>query len=530
MNSELKVFLAWWLLLLACASPATAAAKPEPGSELFTNGPVLRFKIEIDKAGMDSLRKDPRKFVRAKITEGANVFTDVAAHIKGAAGSTRGVDDKPALTLSFGKFTPDQKFHGLRKIHLNNSVQDASYSTEYLCGLLFHEAGVPAARVTHARVWLNGRDLGFYVVKEGFTKEFLSRYFADTKGTIYDGGFLRDVTEPLEIDYGDEKGDRADLKALAAAAQEPDPVKRWARLDAVLDLDRFISFMAMEILTYDWDGYPLNRNNYRIYHDPKSGKLVFIPHGMDQMFWQADAPLRPNFGGLVANAVVQTPEGRRLYRERLGVLFTNVFKLEVLTNRLQQLAARNRPALAEISAGAAREFDAQTAIVRDRVTQRWQGVLKQLSLPEPKPLAFQQGVAKPGPWRVMNELGGAKLEEAKDADGKPTLTITALGPTTGSWRSRVLLEGGRYRFEGLARTKGVSATSDPQKGEGVGLRISGIQSPRGNKLAGDAPWTKLAFEFDVAAPGDEVDLVCELRAVKGQVWFDAASLQLVKVK
>ena len=108
--------------------------------------------------------------------------------------------------------------------------------------------------------------------------------------------------------------------------------------------------------------------------------------------------------------------------------------------------------------------------------------------------------------------------------------LTALGQTTGSWRSRVMLEGGRYRFEGLARTKGVSATSDPQKGEGVGLRISGIQSPRGNKLAGDAPWTKLAFEFDVAAPGDEVDLVCELRAVKGQVWFDAASLQLVKVK
>ena len=148
-----------------------------------------------------------------------------------------------------------------------------------------------------------------------------------------------------------------------------------------------------------------------------------------------------------------------------------------------------------------------------------------------KPLVIEQvSVAKPGPWRVMNELGGAKLEEAKDADGKPTLTITALGPTTGSWRSRVLLEGGRYRFEGLARTKGVSATSDPQKGEGVGLRISGIQSPRGNKLAGDAPWTKLAFEFDVAAPGDEVDLVCELRAVKGQVWFDTESLQLVKVK
>ena len=148
MNSELKILLALWLTWLACASPATAAAKPEPGSELFTNGPVLRFKIEIDKAGMDSLRKDPRKFARAKITEGANVFTDVAVHVKGAAGSTRGVDDKPALTLSFGKFTPDQKFHGLRKIHLNNSVQDPSFLTENICGELYRLAGIPAARVS----------------------------------------------------------------------------------------------------------------------------------------------------------------------------------------------------------------------------------------------------------------------------------------------------------------------------------------------------------------------------------------------
>jgi hypothetical protein len=65
----------------------------------------------------------------------------------------------------------------LDKIHLNNSVQDRSYLTEILCGDLFLAAGVPAARGTHARVFLNGRDLGLYGLKEGFDQSFLRRHF-----------------------------------------------------------------------------------------------------------------------------------------------------------------------------------------------------------------------------------------------------------------------------------------------------------------------------------------------------------------
>ena len=68
------------------------------------------------------------------------------------------------------------------------------------------------------------------------------------------------------------------------------------------------------------------------------------------------------------------------------------------------------------------------------------------------------------------------------------------------------------------------------KGEGAGLRLSGAVTPRTNKISGDAPWTKLEYEFEVAPPGDEVDLVCELRASKGEVWFDTGSLQLVRIK
>jgi hypothetical protein len=63
----------------------------------------------------------------------------------------------------------------LRKIHLNNSVEDPTYLREQLGGELFRAAdAVP--RVGHALVVLDGRSR-LYVLKEGFTEELLARHF-----------------------------------------------------------------------------------------------------------------------------------------------------------------------------------------------------------------------------------------------------------------------------------------------------------------------------------------------------------------
>src|SRR6185436_18378648 len=129
----------------------------------------------------------------------------------------------------------------------------------------------------------------------------------------YDGGFLQDITAPLDTNSGDKREDRSDLDQLAQATTESDPAVRWKRLSALLDMDRFLSFLAMEIITCHWDGYALNRNNFRVFHDRTSGKLVFMPHGLDQMFGVARASpsmsIQPSMQGLVARAVASTPEG-----------------------------------------------------------------------------------------------------------------------------------------------------------------------------------------------------------------------------
>src|SRR6185369_6086366 len=209
-----------------------------------------------------------RKYVPAVVRKGTEVYAMTGIHLKGSTGSYRSLDDKPGFTLSFGKFALGQKFHGLEKIHLNNCVEDPSCLNDFLGSELFRAAGVPAPRVAHAIVELNGRRLGLYVLKEGFTEDFLSLYFQRTEGALYEPEASPAGEERFKEVSGPGAEEQADLKALAVAAKEPDLHLRWQRLQQVLDIDRFVTFMAMEVMTCHRDGYCLARNNFRIYHDP----------------------------------------------------------------------------------------------------------------------------------------------------------------------------------------------------------------------------------------------------------------------
>src|SRR5204862_3053488 len=132
---------------------------------------VPTLRIEIPAEGMQVLRqyhqvwRQPRPEridVRATVREAGRVYTNVAIHLKGSY-TFQPIDAKPSLTLHFDKFAPGQRFHGLTKIHLNNSLQDPSYLCEMLARELFASVDVPSPRAGHAFVKLNGRASGLFV-------------------------------------------------------------------------------------------------------------------------------------------------------------------------------------------------------------------------------------------------------------------------------------------------------------------------------------------------------------------------------
>ncbi|MFO0845388.1 MAG: CotH kinase family protein [Gemmataceae bacterium] len=370
-------------LLLAClfaTLPPTNAEPPTKESDaFFKEGKVLQLSISLEKADLDSLRREPRKYARATLQEGDKVFRDVGIHVKGAAGSFRGIDDKPGLTLNMNKFGAAQTFHGMDKWHLANSVQDATYVQELICGELMRAAGIPASRVGHAVVTINGRKRGLYYLKEGYDKFFRKRWFENLNGNFYDGGFLRDLDQPLHLlSGGDDVKNHADLKALLAAATERDHAVRLKKLDKLLELDKFLSYVALEVICWDWDGYPINRNNYRVYHDPKRDKITFLPSGMDQMFGDPNGTILPHFQGVVARSIVETKEGRKRYLDRMEEMLKKVVKADDLVKRLDELEKRVQPALAAVDAGAGQGYRHHVGWLRNNIKARLKSVEDQL--------------------------------------------------------------------------------------------------------------------------------------------------------
>jgi spore coat protein H len=375
----LRLILLLLPLLSRAQSPPAGSAAPVPGADFFTNGSPHTFAIQLTDENLNVLRTSPREYVRATVRANGRTYTNVGVHLKGVA-TFRPIDDQPSLTLNFSKFVSEQRFHGLRKIHLNNGKEDPTFLCEALSAEIFAQAGLPAARVTHARTRLNGRELGPYVVIEGFTPEFLARYFQDTRGNLYDSGFRHDVTYPLERLSGKRPDNWKDLKQLSAAAEIRDLQERWSQLALCLDTNGFARYLAMQALIANWDGYAFYKNNYRIYHDPDSDRLHFIAHGMDQTFAKATFPLMPpRWDGLVARAFMETREGRALYQHQLGLLFTNYYHTEALVSRVDELARPLRPLFAEQGPAAAVAHDRLVAALRRRIEQRGVFLAEQLA-------------------------------------------------------------------------------------------------------------------------------------------------------
>jgi spore coat protein H len=520
---------------------ATAGAKgdsAEARDALFAGTNVPRIRIDISRAGIAALGQtgwgngQARPSVKARVREGSVVYTNVAIHLKGAAGSFRSVDDHPCFTLNFDKFAPGQSFHGLHKLSLNNSVQDPSYLSEKICRELFDAAGVPVPRAGHATVELNGRSLGLYVLLEGANKQFLKRYFTETGGNLYDGGFLQDISPRLSLNSGDSPRDHAGLQALIGAAREPDPARRLERLEQSLDVDRFLSYLAMDVMLCDWDGYAMNRNNWRVFHDRAANKMVFIPHGLDQMFGvdraTPECPILPPMQGMVARAVLGTPDGRRRYFERMTQLYSDVFHARALVQRVDDLAAVIRPVIVASDPQAARRHDQAVQWLKSRIARRDESLRQQLGALATRPAFDSNGTMRLTGWTPgKTQSGNAAHRQEQGPDGVSLLYITAASANTvASWRTRVVLDPGNYRFEGRIRTREVRIGSGEPAG--ARLRISRGTAPSG--LAGTTDWRRFVYPVRVAEGGPEVEFVCELRASRGEAWFDTSSLMVVKLR
>jgi spore coat protein H len=384
---------------------APDAGAPDPSDAIFDPGHVLDVAIELAPADWDALRAQgrsvsdelgegcqdgpkPSPFTQfpATVTVDGTTLSMSAVRKKGFFGSAS--RSKPSLKLSFDAFVPGRELSGVEGLTLNNSKQDPSFVKTCLSLQLFRRAGVPASRCNFATVRVNGSPLGVYVNIEPVKKRMLARHFADASGNLYEGQ-LSDLRPGFSATYekktNEDSPDRSDLEAVTAALEKGDGELEGA-LGAVVDLEAFTRFWAMEALLATWDGYSNNLNNHFLYHDPISKKMVFLPWGPDMSFSEDDPfnsnkrPQAVSAKGVIAERLYGIPGARQAYVSAMTGLLESVWKEPEIGAEIDRIEALLAP---HLGSGAPAAHSA-AGEVRDFVAARRSTILGELSPSPPE--------------------------------------------------------------------------------------------------------------------------------------------------
>lgn len=278
------------------------------------------IRITMDPADMEKLVAEPKVYVAAKfqMQDPQGVWQpetgpmEIGIRVKGNVGSRTSsqygpgglniIEDKVSLKLKFNHAIKGQRFFGLKKMTLNNMVQDQTMTHEALAYQMFRDAGVVAPRTGFANVTINGAARGLFLNLEPYDdvslawhiRNLLHLYEADAVPTAKRSVWIKpDLTAAVvdaafEVDEG-EKGNRDDLRALATlfdnGASSATEVRR------LLDVTQVGAFLAIEKFINHFDGYAgsnyLSPKGFYLASDA-NGRFRIMPTGTDQTWTAVD--------------------------------------------------------------------------------------------------------------------------------------------------------------------------------------------------------------------------------------------------
>ncbi len=370
---------------LPCAMEPPANIDPTAGAS-FDPDHVLCVDLQMTPDDWTALQEDtrwgetdweelhlecdeqwPNEFTwfEADVTVDGVSLERVGVRQKGFVGSSEA--PVPALKVKTDKFVDDQFLGDTERITLNNNAGDPTYMITRLVYQIFDAAGYPAPLCNMANVMVNDQALGPYTHMEAIKKRFLLRAFGDDSGSLYEGvltDFVEGWLPRWEIKTDDTDPSYAPLLGVAEALEAPDD-QLLAALEPVLNVDRFITFWALEILVFHWDGYAAGRNNFYVYFDPTDGdRAVLIPWGIDAAFnWEEDPELFVN--AELPRRLSQLPGVRDQLEGELARLMEEVWDEQALLQSIDRMEEQIGSAQ-EPDRGYDRAVEGARAWVQDR--------------------------------------------------------------------------------------------------------------------------------------------------------------------
>jgi hypothetical protein len=296
------IFATLVAVAITFASPAPTRAVDD-ARWMFDPAVMVQVSLTIPDSSMEQISCDmgaerpyvPATFTMTYAQRGKPTKTygpsAITLKVKGQYGSFRCLPEGQKAGLKL-KFPSGARPDGLKKLTLNNMVQDGSMVSEVLSYEVFRSLGVAAPRTGYAQVAINGTYRGIFLNVETLDSVALPRWYPTTQH-LYEGSYgswWGDTGDAFsghyEVDEGAE-GVRSDLQGLLDTARNH--ADGWyARMHPIADLDQMTKMWAAEWFLGHWDGYSqFITNNYYLHAD-SSGRFTMMPWGTDQAFQWAE--------------------------------------------------------------------------------------------------------------------------------------------------------------------------------------------------------------------------------------------------
>ena len=282
---------------------------------------------------------------------------------------------KFSFKIDFNEYQDDLEFKGLKKVNLQSCAADPSMLREAVSYRLFRDAGVPCPQTGWASVEtdVDGRKKrnGLYLVVEQVDKQFLKRAFGESAGLLVKPSaftafpYLGEDWEDYEPFYNPK---------TKASPEQQQRIIDFARLihlsdredfengiESYLDIDNFLTFLAVNTILSNLDSFLGGSQNYYAYLCPETNKVLLIPWDLDHSFGSLEIVGTPESRlqhsvkqpqvGVGSNRLIERmldmPRINEAYLAKVDQLLDTVFAEQEWLGCVDDMSAIVRPGLSE---------------------------------------------------------------------------------------------------------------------------------------------------------------------------------------
>jgi spore coat protein H len=375
------------LLLLHSMAMDVNGKKPpvkDFGKAFFEKDSIHSIKINFTSCNYwDSLVLYKKKqdsleiplYMQASVSIDGKVLYACGVRFKGESSYQFYPGKKKPFRIKFDRYVKGQDFSGLKELNLNNNFKDPTMVREKVYLDLMKKHGLPAPRATYAKVYLNDKYLGLYLVTENIDDVFLETRFNDSKGNLFQGEPLANLAylgndqkkyfQRYILRNNRTRNDWSDLVRFIRTINDTtlSEAAFVQRLESVMDLDKCLKAWAINNVIGNIDAYNMfYPHNYFIYHDSLANRWHWISLDGNYAFaaWNPVlnfpqltrmSVLKPDsvpYTGprpLLDRTIVKNRYIRERYLEMVDNLLLNDLQQDKINSKVDSLRSRIRTAV-----------------------------------------------------------------------------------------------------------------------------------------------------------------------------------------